>query len=217
LQKAKKKKKKKNKFQFTLRVIFGIGNPGIRYEYTRHNAGFLLLDFFTQKKSLKFKAAEGEYLEAIGSINDNEFALIKPVTFVNNSGIAARQVLEKYKIEPQDFLVVSDDVNLDNFVLRVRLSGGDGGHNGLSSIIYHLVTDQFPRIRIGISSKPEDVAISDFVLSKFDESELRTLKETFQKGALLIEEFISGGSKKMLEANSVLMKSDNKNNSNKTI
>jgi PTH1 family peptidyl-tRNA hydrolase len=217
LQKAKKKKKKKNKFQFTLRVIFGIGNPGIRYEYTRHNAGFLLLDFFTQKKSLKFKATEGEYLEAKGSINGNGFALIKPVTFVNNSGIAARQVLEKYTIEPRDFLVVGDDVNLDNFALRVRLSGGDGGHNGLSSIIYHLVTDQFPRIRIGIGSNPKDVALSDFVLSKFNESELRTLEETFQKGALLIEEFISGGSKKMLEANSVLIKSENQNNSNQTI
>lgn len=200
-----------------MRVIFGIGNPGIRYEYTRHNAGFLLLDFFAEKKSLKFKSAQAEYIEAVGFINDEKFALIKPVTFVNNSGIAAKQVIESYEIEPQDFLVVSDDVNLQNFALRVRLSGGDGGHNGLNSIIYHLVTDQFPRIRIGIGSNPEAVALSEYVLSKLTESELDLLNETFQKGTILIEEFIKGGSKKMLEANSILMKSENQNNSNQTI
>lgn len=200
-----------------MRVIFGIGNPGIRYENTRHNAGFLLLDFFAEKRSIKFKSAQGEYLEAVGFINDEKFILIKPVTFVNNSGIAAKQVLENYEIEPQDFLVVSDDVNLKNFALRVRLSGGDGGHNGLSSIIYHLVTDQFPRIRIGIGSNPENVALSEYVLSKLTESELDSLKETFKKGTTLIEEFIKGGLKKMLEANSILMKSENQNNSNQTI
>jgi PTH1 family peptidyl-tRNA hydrolase len=200
-----------------LRVIFGIGNPGIRYEYTRHNAGFLLLDFFAQEKSLRFKDTTGDYLEAEGIIDDENFILIKPVTFVNNSGAAARQVIEKFKIEPQDFLVVCDDVNLAAFNLRVRLSGGDGGHNGLSSIIYHLVTDQFPRIRIGIGINPQETALSDYVLSNFTDSEMEIIKNTFQKGIVLIKEFITGGSKKMLEANSILMKSDNQNNSNQTI
>ncbi len=200
-----------------MRVVFGIGNPGIRYGNTRHNAGFLLLDYFAQKKSLRFTETSGEYFQASGKINDLDYALIKPFTYVNNSGIAARQLFNKYNLAPENFLVVCDDTNLKNNVLRVRLSGGDGGHNGLSSIIYHLVTDQFPRIRIGIGSNPADEDLADYVLSKFSKSELEEIQNTFNKGIQLIEEFVIGGSKKMLEANSILMKSENQNNSTTNI
>ena len=200
-----------------MRVIFGIGNPGIRYENTRHNAGFLLLDFFAQKKSLSFKETMGEYFKALGKIGDQDYVLIKPSTYVNNSGIAARQVFDKYSPAIEDFLVVSDDTNLKTYVLRVRLSGSDGGHNGLSSIIFHLITDQFPRIRIGIGSNPLDVTLSEYVLSEFSKNELVEYQNTFIKGSQLIEEFIVGGSKKMLEANSVFIKSENQNNSNPSI
>jgi len=196
-----------------LRIILAIGNSGIRYENTRHNAGFLLLDYFAKKRSINFKETTGEYLEASGSIDGNEYSLIKPVTFVNNSGIAARQVFDRYNITPEEFLVLCDDTNLINNILRVRLSGGDGGHNGLSSVIYHLTTEQFPRIRIGIGSNPPDIVLSEYVLSEFLKSELEEYQNTFEKGAQLIEEFIIGGSKKMLEANSILMKSENQNNS----
>jgi len=200
-----------------LRVIFGIGNPGIRYENTRHNAGFLLLDYFASKKKVKFKKTTGEYLEAQSKISEHDYFLIKPVTYVNNSGIAARQVVDRYNLSPEDFLVVCDDTNLKNYILRVRLSGGDGGHNGLSSIIYHLITDQFPRIRIGIGSNPPEIALSDYVLSEFSKEELAEYQNTFNKGSQLIDEFIFGGSKKMLEANSILMKSENQNNPNQNI
>jgi len=200
-----------------LRVIFGIGNPGIRYENTRHNAGFLLLDFFAQKKSLSFKETMGEYFKAQGKIGDQDYILIKPSTYVNNSGIAARQVFDKYSPAIEDFLVVSDDTNLTTYVLRVRLSGSDGGHNGLSSIIFHLKTDQFPRIKIGIGTNPSDVTLSEYVLSEFSKNELVEYQNTFIKGSQLIEEFIVGGSKKMLEANSVFIKSENQNNSNPSI
>jgi peptidyl-tRNA hydrolase, PTH1 family len=200
-----------------LRVIFGIGNPGIRYENTRHNAGFLLLDFYAQKKSLSFKETMGDYFKAQGKIGDQEYVLIKPSTYVNNSGIAARQVFDRYSPAVEDFLVVSDDTNLKTYVLRVRLSGSDGGHNGLSSIIFHLGTDQFPRIRIGIGTNPSDVTLSEYVLSEFSKNELGEYQNTFFKGSRLIEEFIVGGSKKMLEANSVFIKSENQNNSNPSI
>lgn len=187
-----------------MRIIFGIGNPGIRYKHTRHNAGFLLLDHFAQKKSLEFVEAQGEYLEASGKIDKQNFSLIKPTTFVNNSGIAAKQIIEKYSIDPENFLVVCDDSNLKYGTFRVRLSGGDGGHNGLNSIIYHLADENFPRIRIGIGSslKPEDLA--EYVLSEFSESEFEELKSTFNTTAVLMEEFIIGGNKRMLEANSIL-------------
>jgi PTH1 family peptidyl-tRNA hydrolase len=197
-----------------LRVIFGLGNPGIRYEFTRHNAGFLLLDYFAKKKSIKFKELTGDYFEAVGKINDQNYSLIKPVTYVNNSGIAAREIFEKYSLSPEEFLVVCDDTNLKSYDLRVRMSGGDGGHNGLSSIIYHLMSDQFPRIRIGIGNNPTDIILSEYVLSEFSKSELEEYENTFNKSSILIEEFIVGGSKKMLEANSVFIKSENQNNSN---
>jgi peptidyl-tRNA hydrolase, PTH1 family len=176
-----------------------------------------LLDFFAQKKSLSFTETTGEYFEARGNINEKHYVLIKPTTYVNNIGIAARQVIDKYNLAIEDFLVVCDDTNLKNYILRVRLSGSDGGHSGLNSIIYHLITDQFPRIRIGIGNNPSDVALSDHVLSEFSKNELEQYNNTFIKGAQLIEEFIIGGSKKMLEANSVLMKSENQDNSNSNI
>jgi len=197
-----------------LRVIFGIGNPGIRYEFTRHNAGFLLLDYFANKLSIKFKESTGEYLQSKGSFSGQDFLLVKPVTYVNNSGIAAKQIFEVYKLIPEEFLVLCDDTNLMNYDLRVRLSGSDGGHNGLSSLIYHLMTDQFPRIRIGIGSNPPESELSDYVLSEFSKSELEECQKTFSKCSTLIEEFIIGGNKKMLEANSLLNKSENQNNLN---
>jgi len=197
-----------------LRVIFGIGNPGIRYEFTRHNAGFLLLDYFANKLSIKFKESTGEYLQSKGSFSGQDFLLVKPVTYVNNSGIAAKQIFEVYKLIPEEFLVLCDDTNLMNYDLRVRLSGSDGGHNGLSSLIYHLMTDQFPRIRIGIGGNPPETVLSDYVLSEFSKSELEEYQKTFSKCSTLIEEFIIGGNKKMLEANSLLNKSENQNNLN---
>ena len=197
-----------------MRVIFGIGNPGIRYEFTRHNAGFLLLDYFANKLSIKFKESTGEYLQSKGRFSGQDFLLIKPVTYVNNSGIAAKQIFEVYKLIPEEFLVLCDDTNLMNYDLRVRLSGSDGGHNGLSSLIYHLMTDQFPRIRIGIGGNPPETVLSDYVLSEFSKSELEEYQKTFSKCSTLIEEFIIGGNKKMLEANSLLNKSENQNNLN---
>ncbi|MFI5237362.1 MAG: aminoacyl-tRNA hydrolase [Ignavibacteriales bacterium] len=195
-----------------MRVIFGIGNPGSRYEFTRHNAGFLLLDYFARKKSIDFKESTGDYLQASGKIGDNDFILIKPTTFVNNSGLAAKQLFDKFFIEPEQFFVICDDSNLKVGTFRVRLSGGDGGHNGLNSIIYHLTTEKFPRLRIGIGTVPDNLYLAEYVLSRFPGTELEAIQSTFNIVASLMDEFIVGGSKKMLEANSVLNKSEQQKN-----
>lgn len=176
-----------------------------------------MLDYIASKKSISFKESSGDYFEATGSIGEEEYLLIKPVTYVNNSGLAAKQVIERYEVASEDFLVICDDTNLDNYVLRVRLSGGDGGHNGLNSIIYHLMTEKFPRIRIGIGNSPSTENLADYVLSEFSKSELEEYQNTFKNGSLLIENFTIGGTKQMLEANSTLMKSENQNNSNQNI
>ena len=99
-----------------MRVVFGIGNPGIRYEFTRHNAGFLLLDYLAKKLSVNFKASTGEYSEAIGKFRDQEFSLVKPVTFVNNSGLAAKQVFEKRRISKMQQDVIKILLRLENML-----------------------------------------------------------------------------------------------------
>jgi len=188
-----------------LRVIFGIGNPGNRYKLTRHNAGFLLLDYFSEKKSYIYGPSKGDYFEAKGEMEGRNFSLIKPGTFVNNSGVAALQVFEKYKTGIDDFLVVCDDVNLNTGTIRTRLSGGDGGHNGLSSIIYHLNSENFPRIRIGVGSKENEQSLTEYVLSEFTREELIIMNSTFEQISFLLTSFIEGGCKKMLEVNSILV------------
>ena len=181
---------------------------GLRYQRNRHNAGFLILDYFAQSYSVKFKAAKGDYYISKGELNKTPFFLIKPSNYVNNSGVAAVQFLEKYKIDILDLLVVCDDVNLKLGKIRVRRSGGDGGHNGLASIIYHLNSDQFPRLRIGIGSDFKEGELSSYVLDDFSEDDNKILEVMLKDSSFLIEEFISGGIEAMLNANSKLYNSN---------
>jgi peptidyl-tRNA hydrolase, PTH1 family len=193
-----------------VRIILGIGNPGRKYSYNRHNVGFMFLDYTAAKESFSFLPSKGDYYYAEGKINNSEFSLIKPSTYVNESGVAALQALQYYNAETKDLLVVVDDLNLDFPEYRVRTSGGDGGHNGISSIIYHLNSDQFPRIRIGIKGDFEKGERADFVLSDFTKDEIKSLKNSFEDCLALTEGFIEGGIKKMLDINSSLKNLSNK-------
>ncbi len=187
-----------------MRIIIGIGNPGRRYAFTRHNAGFMLLDYIAEKKSLNFSPGNGDYYFAETNFNSNIVLLVKPTTFVNNSGLAALQLLEDNNLSPEDLLVVHDDINLETARIRVRTSGGDGGHNGISSIIYHLASGNFPRIRIGIGSNFLKGEMAEYVLSGFAEEEFELLKKTFNEAELLIGEFAANGLNKLMDANSKL-------------
>ncbi len=199
-----------------MKVIFGIGNPGTRYQYNRHNVGFMFVDYLAAKYSIQFSPAKGDYYIAEGSINNSNFSLIKPVTYVNNSGIAALQVTEAFKINAEDILVTVDDVNFEFSEFKTKEFGGDGGHNGLTSIIYYLNTNNFPRIRIGIGQNFEKGRMPEYVLSDFNEEEKKQLKSIFEKVSPLAEEFILGGIKQMLNANSRLFSNISKKiNSNK--
>jgi PTH1 family peptidyl-tRNA hydrolase len=205
----KKKKQKKNE----VRILLGIGNPERRYKLNRHNVGFILLDYFVQAHSLTFKPSKNDYYFAEGELSENPFLLVKPTTYVNNCGVAALQLFEKYEIDIKDFLVIVDDLNLEFAKIRIRESGGDGGHNGISSIIFHLQTDQFPRLRIGIGNKFAEGEMANYVLTNFEEEEKKILKATFKTGSVLVEKFISGGLQKMLDTNSKLFQG-NVNNQN---
>ncbi len=192
-----------------MRIIFGIGNPGSRYKFNRHNIGFMFLDYFANALSVSFKPSKSEYYSYEGKINSQSFSLIKPATYVNNSGISALHAIQNYKIELKDFLFVYDDLNLEFPDLRVKVGGGDGGHNGLNSVIYHLASEDFPRLRFGIGNNFEYGKMAEYVLTDFDNEELPRLKDTFEKGTILLKEFIKGGIKNLLDVNSTLSKNKN--------
>lgn len=163
-----------------MKLIVGLGNPGTKYELTRHNAGFIIIDYIAEHLKSSFKAGKGEFYYAQTKYKGDDIFLLKPSTYMNNSGIAVAEFLELHpEIKPEDLLVIYDDFQLKLGTVRIRQSGSDGGHNGVASIIYHLTTADFPKMRVGIGrgdvmKKDEFV---DFVLSNFDETELENIKK----------------------------------------
>jgi len=182
-----------------LKVIFGIGNPGERYKLTRHNIGFIIIDYFAEIHNLEFKPSKFDFYYAEGQLESFRYILVKPTTYVNNSGIAAKEIFNNYDVNLTDFLVVTDDVNLDEGKIRIRNSGGDGGHNGIASIIYHLESDRFPRLRFGIGKNFQNGDLAEYVLSKIDEKTFESIKPNIVFAAQLLEQFIYGGTKGMLD------------------
>ena len=162
-------------------LIVGLGNPGDKYEYTRHNAGFLTLDRLCVEEN--FKINKIKYKSVIGEVNicSHKCIAMKPQTFMNNSGEAVREAASFYKIPPEKIIVIFDDISLPCGKLRIRRKGSDGGHNGIKSIIYHLGSDNFPRIKIGVGEKPHpDYDLADWVLSTFKKDEMEQLKNAVE-------------------------------------
>lgn len=159
----------------------------------------MLLDYFARKENLSFKASKKDYFYALGESDSSPFVLIKPSTYVNLSGTAAKNALAQFGIEIEDLLVVCDDINLQTAQLRIKPSGGDGGHNGVSSIIYHLESDKFPRLRFGIGRNFQPGQMADYVLSPFSKDEFALLEQSFESGSQLLKAFISGGLKSALD------------------
>lgn len=174
-------------------MIVGLGNPGKKYEFTRHNAGFLCLDYFAQEKNvkidrLKFKALIGEV-----RLGGKRCLLMKPQTFMNLSGEAVREAASFYKIAPSNILVLFDDISLDVGKMRIRRKGSDGGHNGIKSIIYQLSADDFPRIKIGVGAKPHpDYDLADWVLTPFSKEQLSALRDVAEHCCDAIELIVAG-------------------------
>ncbi|MBE6691932.1 MAG: aminoacyl-tRNA hydrolase [Ruminococcaceae bacterium] len=162
-------------------LIVGLGNPGVSYEITRHNAGFMCIDALAEKYRAsvslkKFNALCGEC-----EINGKKCLLVKPQTYMNNSGASVAVFAKHYGIEPKNVLVISDDVSFDVGKIRVRRNGSSGGQNGLNSIIAKLQSKEFPRIKIGVGKKPEGWDMADWVLSNFKLDELDNLKPVLEK------------------------------------
>ncbi|MHB1687100.1 MAG: aminoacyl-tRNA hydrolase [Ignavibacteriaceae bacterium] len=188
-----------------MRVIIGIGNPGNRYQNNRHNVGFMFLDFFANSYSLQFIASKSDYYFAEGKIGEFNFSLVKPSTYVNNSGTAALNSTLSFNARIEDILVIVDDINLETGMLKIKSHGGDGGHNGIASIIYHLNSNNFPRLRIGVGKNFEHGRMAEYVLSDFTPEELKLLEKSFEEGKVLVEDFIKGGLKQMLNSHSIII------------
>ena len=155
-----------------MRLIVGLGNPGKDYEYTRHNLGFLVVQRLAEKLKLKFSLSSlTKGMVAEGIVKEDNICLLAPLTYMNNSGIAIKHLVSKKDLSPEDILVVCDDFHLDFQQIRVRAKGSDGGHNGLSSVIQHLGTEQFARLRMGIGYPPGKKDTVDYVLEEFKKAE----------------------------------------------
>ena len=174
-------------------MIVGLGNPGSEYEATRHNAGFIVVDMLAEKlgcglTKLKFKSLYGT-----ADIGGKKCLILKPQTFMNNSGEAVRDAAAFYKIPAENIIVVSDDISLDVGRLRIRRKGSDGGHNGLKSIIYLLNSDNFARIKVGVGKKPHpDYDLAAWVLSRFKNDEVDDLKKAAENACDAIKLMVEG-------------------------
>lgn len=166
--------------------IIGLGNPGKRYDGTRHNIGFEILDSIAHRHRARFESGKGDYLIARMSRGELPVVLIKPLTYMNESGSAVADVVERFGLTLENLLVVCDDFQLPLGQLRIRSDGSDGGHNGLYSIIYHLQSDQFPRLRCGIASSftpKEKTLMAAYVLEPFRRDELPDVQAMIERGS----------------------------------
>ena len=163
-------------------LVVGLGNPGDKYYNTRHNAGFLTMDYISQKLGVRVDRAKFKALVGEAEIGGKRVLLMKPQTFMNASGEAVREAAAFYKIPMENIIVISDDINLDVGKMRVRKSGSDGGQRGLRSIITLMGNDNCPRIRLGVGKKPHpDYDLADWVLSEFKKEEQELLFPCFEK------------------------------------
>ena len=179
-------------------VVF-LGNPGLRYEGTRHNAGFMTADAFARKKNISIKRSRFQALTAACPIGDTTVLLMKPQTYMNLSGEAVGQAARFYKIPADHVLVVSDDITLPIGAMRIRTKGSAGGHNGLKNIISVLGTEEFPRIRLGVGSPPHpDFDTVDWVLSVFRDQDAVDMAEAASRAADAVECFIAQGPEKAM-------------------
>ena len=179
-------------------LIVGLGNPGRKYADNRHNVGFHCLDMLAQEHGLLFDKTQGKAKLALGQLADRRIILAKPQTFVNSSGRAVGTVARFYKIESQDVLVVYDDLDLPQGTIRLRPSGSSGGHNGIKSIIEHLGTQRFPRLRVGIGRPPGRMAPKDYVLQDMGQAERERMDEVYERVVEAIETFVRQGVKEAM-------------------
>ena len=172
-----------------MKLLVGLGNPGSKYSNTKHNFGFWLIDKFAQNRSLKYKAGKGEYLYA----KAGDLIIAKPTTVMNNSGIAVASICLYFDIDVKDVLVIFDDIDLELRTIRFKYQGGDGGHKGVESILYHLRSENFNRLKLGIATEEPMRPSEKYVLKPFPEKYNDDIKIVINQTCDAIEFYLNNG------------------------
>ena len=173
-------------------VIVGLGNPGKKYENTRHNIGFITVDLLAERHGIKINKIKHKALVGEGTISDQKVLLVKPQTYMNLSGNSVREIMEYYKVDIENLLIIYDDIDIPTGAVRIRKKGSAGTHNGMRSVIYDLQSDQFPRIRIGMGLDKK-MDLKDFVTGGFTKSEKGLLEKAVAHSADAVECFLRSG------------------------
>lgn len=176
-----------------MKIIIGLGNPGKKYSDTRHNMGFRVIEEFARRHTVEKEEYKYDAIIGHTRFGSEKVLLVKPLTFMNLSGRAVQPLVNFYKIDLSDMLVAYDDMDLDEGRIRIRTSGGSGGHKGIQSIIDLLGNRDFPRIRIGIGRPPQGIAVERWVLSPVDTLQKQACDECFQRAADVLQYWIEHG------------------------
>lgn len=175
-------------------LIVGLGNPGMKYDATKHNMGFKVIDELVETYSIPSSGTSLKGMYGKGMIGAEKVILIKPMTYMNNSGECVRAFVDYYKVDPEEeVIIIYDDITLEPGSIRIRKKGSAGGHNGIKSIIAHLGTEKFKRIRVGVGEKPKDWDLADFVLGHFSDSDRKLVDEGINDAAEAVEMILSEG------------------------
>lgn len=176
-----------------MKLIVGLGNPGRRYRGTRHNVGWEVLARVAERAGIRVADEEGCAQVGRGTIGTTRVLLARPVTYMNVSGVAVRDLRRRHRLRPEDILVIVDDINLPLGRLRLRPAGSAGGHNGLQSVIEALGTTAFPRLRVGIGRPPAGVDPAEFVLTRFTAAEAPVVEQSIARAAEAVETAVTAG------------------------
>ena len=188
-----KKIEKKESFGPVSFIVAGLGNPGQEYARTRHNAGFMAIDYIAECLGVRIDRARFSALTCEATIGGVRVLLMKPETFMNNSGIAVGEAMRYYKLSPEQVLILHDEINFGTGVLRIRRKGSSGGHNGLKSIEAHLSSDAYARIKIGVGQKPSaDYDLVNWVLGRFSDADIKLLADRFADVSGAVELIVGG-------------------------
>ena len=183
-----------HRIEVTMYVIVGLGNPDRKYMNTRHNIGFDVIDAIAEKNGIVVGEKKHKAVIGKGIVAGQKVVLVKPLTYMNLSGESVRSVIDFYKVdEKNELIVISDDINLDMGQIRIRKRGSDGGHNGLKNIIMHLGHNEFIRVRMGVGEKPPKMDLADYVLCHYFEDEREMMNEGARTAALAIEMIVAEG------------------------
>lgn len=171
-------------------VVVGLGNPGKDYTNTRHNIGFNTVELLAERNGVKLNKIKFQSIYGEGTIGSEKVLLVKPQTYMNNSGITVGEIARFYKLPIKNLIVIVDDVDIEFSSIRIKAKGSAGSHNGLKSIIYHLKDDNFPRVKIGIGRKHPNEDLANFVLGRFSKEETPIIREAIISASEAVESII---------------------------